>query len=140
MSRWRSRLVTLCGCGVAALVLAAAYGALLPVRVVGGSMHPALHVGDLAFVKRGHGVSGGDIALLASPGRSRVLHRVISVDESGAVRTRGDANPIEDLMPADEADIQGRVISVVHVGAVLERWRGESCCATLTPQSDSARR
>ena len=66
----------------------------------------------------------GDIALIREDGHSAVLHRVVAVRRNGTVRTRGDANPIGDFEPVPVRCITGRVIGVVPVGGLVERWRG----------------
>lgn len=97
-----------------------------PVRVVGMSMHPALHAGDLALVRRGSGARVGQIALLVAPGHGAVLHRVVGVAPDGAVRTRGDANPTDDREQTPAWAVTGRVTLVVPIGRTLERWQGDA--------------
>lgn len=109
-----------------ALVAAACFAAVrlfAPVRVAGGSMHPALHTGDLVFVSRGTEPSRGDIVLFRAPGHGPVLHRVVAVEANGSVRTQGDANQIPDLEPVAKEYVTGTVVAVVPVGAAIERWR-----------------
>jgi signal peptidase I len=129
--------------GAYALVAAIAFGALRafePVRVAGGSMHPALHAGDLVLVARAREPSQGEIALVRLPGRGPVLHRVVELSDDGTVRTQGDANSAADLDPVATAHLSGTVVGVVPVGRWVARWRGDACCATLSAQPNSARR
>jgi len=109
-----------------ALVAGAAVWAFVtyePVRVAGGSMEPALRSGDVALVRREALPHPGDIALIAQPGHGPVLHRVIGRDHSGCLRTRGDANALEDFTPTMPEQVRGTVVLVVPVGSLLERWR-----------------
>ena len=108
------------------LVAGAAVWALViyePVRVAGGSMEPALRTGDVALVRREALPHPGDIALIAQPGHGPVLHRVIGRDQIGCLRTRGDANALEDFTPTLPEHVRGTVVLVVPVGSLLERWR-----------------
>ena len=125
MRDWLKRLAE--PFAVAGIVAALLWGASItwqPVRVAGMSMHPALHAGDLVFVRRGSGVRAGDIALLTSEGHRQVLHRVVETEPDGAVRTRGDANPVDDLDTTPSSAVAGHVTLVVPFGMLLERWRG----------------
>jgi signal peptidase I len=109
-----------------------------PIRVGGWSMHPALHVGDLVAVSlRERGSAIGDVVLIEQPGRQPVLHRVIEVMGDGAVRTKGDANPVPDREPTPASQIRGRVMALLPLGELVERWRGEPVYATMTTQSNS---
>lgn len=110
------------------------------VRVAGESMHPALHTADVCLVRRRARVRTGDIILYAEPGyASAVLHRVTGRASDGYV-TRGDANPVPDFRHLAPGYVCGRVIAVIPVGALLERWRGTGGGATLHNQSQTARR
>ena len=109
------------------------------VRVAGESMHPALHRADVCLIRRGASIRRGDVVLYRAPGhRLAVLHRVIGRTAEGYV-THGDANPIADFDPLPPGAVRGRLIAVLPVGALLERWRGESGGATLHNQSQTAR-
>jgi len=126
--------------GIVALLLIGALAAWMPVKVSGWSMHPALHPGDLAFVRRGQPISAGDIVLFRSPGHAPVLHRVVHVDGSGRVQTRGDANDIVDRDSLLPSAVTGPVRAVAPVGRLLSRWRDGHSCATMTVQSNSTKR
>ena len=89
------------------------------VTVSGGSMRPALAPGDLVVVRRQQRARVGGIALFAD-GDGLVLHRVVGVT-GGAVRTRGDANPVADRDPVPTRALRGIVVGVVPVGAWLSR-------------------
>lgn len=138
------RLVRLAPSLVAYLILlavgVAGYQRFEPLAVNGGSMGPSLTPGDLVLVGRGARVGVGDIALLRATGHGPVLHRVTAVSKTGAVRTRGDANPIADRLDTPASQVAGRVVLVVPIGALLARWRDGPDSATLSAQSDSAKR
>lgn len=111
-----------------------------PVAVAGGSMRPALWPGDLVVVWKSAGVRRGDIVLAVSPGHGPVLHRVVDSAPDGGFHLRGDANPTADLSATAASCIRGRVVLVVPFGAALSRWRGDEDSATLSAQSNSAKR
>lgn len=94
-----------------------------PVRVAGASMEPALVAGDIVIVRRGEDLSAGDIALVREPGRGALLHRIVGPDREGALRLKGDANPIEDLRAVKPVHVTGTVVRVIPAGAMLARWR-----------------
>ncbi|MDZ4169907.1 MAG: S24/S26 family peptidase [Coriobacteriia bacterium] len=112
----------------------------IPVAVTGGSMRPALAHGDLVIFRRGAGVRQGDIVLAVSPGHGPVVHRVDRVMPDEGVRLRGDANPVVDASATPRTCVRGRAVLVVPVGSTLERWRGDGDSATISAQSNSARR
>ncbi len=72
------------------------------VRVVSGSMRPTLQVGDLELVQMRptSSIRPGQVVLLPEPHSGALYsHRLMSVQvrsEGVAVRTKGDANPVED--------------------------------------------
>lgn len=127
------------GYALAAAVTFIAMRSFTPIRVAGQSMHPALHAGDLVFV-RDRAPALGEVALLAPQGRGLVLHRVVDERGDGAVVTRGDANEIADATPTPAQHVRGTVVAVVPVGALIERWRARSACDTLSAQPNSTRR
>lgn len=95
----------------------------LPITVAGGSMYPALQVGDLVLVRRGGSVHEGDIALMRSRSGGRYLHRVTDVLPGGELVTRGDANGSRDVEPVPRACVEGRVEVTIPIGRILGRWR-----------------
>lgn len=106
-----------------ALVTFAVLQAFTPVRVLGGSMRPALTNGDLVLVARQRRPGRGDIVLFRTPGRGPVLHRVTQVAPGGSLRTRGDANQFPDAEPVSAEFVKGTVVAVLPVGTAIERWR-----------------
>ena len=109
-----------------ALVTATVLGAnalVEPVSVAGGSMQPALYPGDVVFVDHRARPAVGDIVLIGQPGHGPVLHRVIGLDEVNRLRTKGDANPVEDFQHAELRHVRGCVSAVLPIGMFVERWR-----------------
>jgi len=136
----RRHLPTVGGYALLVALLATSAATFMPVMVAGGSMHPVLTPGDLAVVRRGASVRTGDIALLVHRGHGPVLHRVVGGNASTGYVTQGDANPTPDAHRVHPGDIGGGVVAVLPVGKLLERWRGDSNRATLSTQSNTARR
>jgi signal peptidase I len=126
--------------GLAGSAVWIAHTVLLPVRVAGGSMSPALSVGDVVVVRLGARPVPGDIVLVRAAGHAPVLHRVVELLDGGAVRTKGDANQIADPTPTSSGEVLGRSVAVIPVGALIDRWKGRSGCATIATQSKSNRR
>ncbi len=122
MVRLRAYLPQLIVYAVIAASLFALHQRYAPIRVAGGSMRPALEHGDVVVVERGAVPARGHIVLITS-GRGLFLHRVREVREDGTLVTRGDANPVDDFAAASKTDVVGRVVSVLPVGTVLQRWR-----------------
>ncbi len=91
------------------------YGA---VYVTGWSMAPAVCPGDLAVVDRGGmQVEQGDVVLVVPSGRTRgFVHRVVAVDATGRVVTRGDANPSADRTAAAPEEVRGEVVGLLPLG------------------------
>lgn len=126
--------------GIVVLLVLLALGSWRPVRVTGWSMHPALHPGDVVLVHKTRQVEVGEIVLFKSSGHGSVLHRAIGVDRGGKVRTRGDANWVADREALSPSEIIGPVRAVAPIGRVITRWRGADTCATMTVQTNSAKR
>ena len=140
MRSWvRATLEVLAIGGVAAALVWTATMRWLPVSVQGGSMSPALAPGDLVLVERTGRIEVGAIALFDSPRHGRVLHRVVSRGADGSVRTRGDANAVEDIDPSPATTVIGPVVMVVPAGRVLERWRAAAACATIAAQQNNTK-
>ena len=85
-----------------------------PTLVSGGSMQPALRVGDVAITTdvSPDDVRAGDVIRFRS-GEIYILHRVVEIDEDGPYFiTRGDANNVDDP-PVLPAQLEGRLVFVV---------------------------
>lgn len=121
LERVKARGAQLLAYAIIASALVGVASTHLAVRVTGGSMRPALRPGDIAVVARGRKVNIGDIVLFHS-GESQVLHRVERLMPGGRVVTRGDANPVHDVVPATPQAIQGTVVVVLPAGRLIERW------------------
>ena len=125
--------------GIVLLVVWAAHTIVMPVRVTGWSMGPALQPGDIVLVRLGAQPVVGDIALVRAPGHAPVLHRVVELLDGGAVRTKGDANDVVDMAAATRAEVSGRGVAVIPIGALIARWRGQPAYATMASQPNSTR-
>ncbi len=131
--------------GLARLLSPAALGVLVGVAcltlrlavVTGGSMEPALHAGDVCVVSRRAEAGVGDVLLFRDGGRLPVLHRIVSREADGAVRTRGDANPVPDFELVDRDSHVGKVVLVLPFGTAVRGWMQSSCGATLLNQSNT---
>jgi signal peptidase len=126
----------------AVLATAVAFGLYGCVVVAGGSMAPAIRPGDVLVYRRAPvRVAPGDVAVLHAPGWSRpVVHRIASVDASGAVTTRGDANARVDVAPMPPEAVRGRGELVVPLSAAMARLARLPARARLLLQSNSAKR
>ncbi len=140
MARLTPLLSWLVACAAIAGTAALLGRQVQPVRVAGASMSPALLPGDIALVSPTRAVAMRDVVLIRERGRAAVLHRIVGPKGNGAWVTQGDANPVPDLEPISTSAIEGRVIGVVRVGALAQRWRGALGGAKLANQSDSTRR
>lgn len=75
-------------------------GGFRPVLIDGGSMEPALSVGDITLVRPGVPTTAdvvlGQIVTFRDSGGRVITHRVIAVDDDGSLVTKGDANADRD--------------------------------------------
>ena len=120
--------------GVIGLAIAgAAVFFLLPVQLGGGtsysiilgkSMEPRLHRGDLAVLRARSDYRVGDVVAYRSEELRRVvLHRILRRDEDRYV-FKGDNNGYTDPMRPDREDLVGElVVAVPRVGLALEWLR-----------------
>ena len=86
-----------------------------PLKVLTGSMEPAIKVGDLIIIKDTDksNIEEGDIITYKTTTNAFVTHRVIEIiDEDGNTmfRTKGDANNIEDKDLVGEEAIAGKYL------------------------------
>ena len=107
--------------------------------VTSGSMEPAIPVGSGVFVRKcafGNICAGDVITYKIRNSATVVTHRVVMVDhESGWVRTRGDANRLEDFQPVFREQILGKVV-LIWKGCgplllFLNHTRGKMCICAL---------
>lgn len=123
MTRSRSeRLLLLAACTVLAAGVASALirlagpqwlgGPTAAVIVVGESMEPALHAGDLVIVRRSSSYQAGDVIAYRVPidgdGRqANVIHRVTGGDGEAGYVTRGDNRDTVDAWRPTPAEVIG---------------------------------
>jgi signal peptidase len=87
----------------------------------GGSMQPAINIGDIAIIKRvdPSQIHVGDM-LTFHQSRQIVTHRVVEVLPNGDFITKGDANNAPDTEPVPKSNVIGKVVFIVrYVGYVL---------------------
>lgn len=90
-------------------------------RVETGSMEPSLHVGDCIIVKQCDpaDLREGDIISFYSEQEDirgmLVTHRIAEIRDDGSFITRGDANPVDDAMPAHAEQIVGKYIKKARI-------------------------
>jgi signal peptidase I len=106
-----------------------AFGAVC-LRVLGGSMKPAIHPRDILVVAgcRVDDLRPRDVVLVARDGRL-IVHRLIDVGVRAGRRvlvTRGDALWFADA-PVDAGDLLGRVVAVGRRGV----FRAPAACTPL---------
>ena len=99
------------------------------VAVAGGSMSPALEIGDLLIVQgvRSNEIEEGDIIVFTPPpeyGSATTIHRVIRIQqlENGTLlfKTKGDANDTEDPYWVPDFRVRGRPIHrIPYIGYIL---------------------
>jgi signal peptidase I len=99
--------------------------------IVGSSMEPRLHRGDLAIVRQAGTYGPGDAVLYESEELgAKVLHRITSVEGERFV-LKGDNNDFLDSEQPRESQIVGELwLSVPHVGSV-SAWVREPLHAAL---------
>ena len=134
------RLTAILAGALAAVAVAAGWAFLAPTQLgggtsyailVGSSMEPQLHRGDLAIVRRGDEYRAGDVVLYESRDLgANVLHR-IERTEHGRFVLKGDNNDFLDPERPADAQIVGALW--FHVPAVgrLSNWLREPLHAAL---------
>lgn len=86
------------------------------VAVASGSMSPALETGDLVIIQGtpANSTQVGDIIVFDSPSGTQTIHRVTRIQtlQNGTIqfKTKGDANPDEDLYWTLEENVHGQVL------------------------------
>ena len=100
--------------------------------IVGSSMEPMLHRGDLAVIREESTYRAGDVVLYDSPELgSNVLHRIVRV-QNGRFVLKGDNNDFLDSDQPAEAQIVGKLwLSAPQVGRVTEWLRAPLHAALL---------
>ncbi len=125
----RPTLTRIAGALAGAALLAAGWLYLAPVQlggstsyavVVGSSMEPLLHRGDLALIRTNDGYGVGDVVLYDNVELGKVLHRIVRADGAAFV-LKGDNNSFEDDVQPTRAQVVGRMwVSVPKVGVVTD--------------------
>ncbi|MDO5329058.1 MAG: signal peptidase I [Coriobacteriia bacterium] len=77
--------------------------------ILSGSMEPELSVDDMIVVHEQDSYNTDDIVVFIDKGNVPVAHRIISIDDSNNVTTKGDANNTPDKA-FDAKNIKGKVI------------------------------
>jgi len=98
-------------------------------KVMSGSMEPAIKVGSIVFVKKtdANELKVGDIITYKSDGESGVsiTHRLVGIenkDDSTVFKTKGDANNIEDTSEVLLSQVEGKVMVSVPLLGYLSDW------------------
>lgn len=81
-------------------------------RVVSGSMHPTIEIGDMIIIKKIDNYKIGDIVTYTEDNGTLITHRIIKVNENTVV-TKGDYNNTEDP-EISKTKIQGKVVFKFH--------------------------
>lgn len=104
---WVDHLLTvaaLLGLAVTGVTVTAAVTGLRPLVVRSGSMEPTIGTGAMVLVRTvpARNIRVGDVVAVDRPDRTRVTHRVVSVEHRGATAElvlKGDANTDPDPTP-----------------------------------------
>lgn len=91
--------------------------------VKSGSMEPAIPTGSLVVIKPTHTYKLGDVVTFGEDTRAQIptTHRIVAIDASGLITTKGDANEEQDTEPVRKSDIIGAVVAhVPYAGFVLD--------------------
>jgi signal peptidase I len=120
-------LVVLTGLAVAALAPQAA--GLDAHVVVSGSMAPQVQAGDVVLTApvSTAELRPGQVLLFVDPQQPDrlLLHRLVSIDESGRLVTRGDANQSDDSVHVAPSDVRGLARLRVPLIGLPALWRLE---------------
>lgn len=134
-SRWVDHLLTLLavvGVLTTGVTVFAAHSGLRPLVVRSGSMEPAIATGSMVLVRQipAAEIRPGQVVAVVRPDRTRVTHRVVSVEHRGATAElvlKGDANTDPDPAPVTVAHAGLYVTSLPwlgRMGAFLGSARG----------------
>jgi signal peptidase I len=105
--------------------------------VLTGSMEPAIPVGSIVVTRPTptSQLRPGDVVTFHAEGYPLVTHRVVRLELSTSgwgIRTRGDANPVEDVWTVGGGDLVGTVVATVpRVGYVLQAVNSDAGRAAL---------
>ena len=125
-------VLALVGIVMTGLTVFAAHAGLRPLVVRSGSMEPTIPTGAMVLVRdvKAPEIRVGDVLAVERPDHTRVTHRVVSVEHTGATASlvlKGDANKDADPEPVAVAHA-GRLVTTLpvagRVGAFLSSARG----------------
>lgn len=91
--------------------------------VKSGSMEPTIPTGSLVIIKPSSSYGLGNIVTFGEDTSSKIptTHRIIAIDESGRLTTKGDANEEADTQLVRTGDVIGKVVAhVPYAGFVLD--------------------
>ncbi|MDP9183475.1 MAG: signal peptidase I, partial [Actinomycetota bacterium] len=133
--RWVDHVLTLAallGIVMTAVTVGATTTGLRPLVVRSGSMEPTIATGAMVLVRTipARDIKAGDVVAVERPDRTRVTHRVVSVEHRGATASlvlKGDANTDPDPVPVDVTSA-GKFVATApllgRVGAFLSSAKG----------------
>lgn len=112
------------GVAVGGITAAAAGSGMRPVVVRSGSMEPTIATGSMILVERidASAIEVGDVVAVQRPDRTRVIHRVLTVEHRGQtaeLTMKGDANEDPDPFPLTVDHAHRLVWEVPVVGRAL---------------------
>ena len=103
---------------VAGATAEAARSEKMHLHIIGGSMEPTIHIGDIITVDPNQVAEVGDIITFEVDDHTvthRVTKRWLSTDPHGVVhamfKTKGDANATEDAWTLTESQVYGKLVS-----------------------------
>ena len=112
---------------VAGATAQAARSHTMHLHIVGGSMEPTIHIGDIITVNPSLSPEVGDIITFEVNDKTvthRVTRRWVSTDPHGVVhsmfKTKGDANATEDAWTLTDDQIYGTVVSTPAIVIAAE--------------------
>ena len=112
---------------VAGATAQAARSDTMHLHIVGGSMEPTIHIGDIITVNPSLSPEVGDIITFEVNDKTvthRVTRRWVSTDPHGVVhsmfKTKGDANATEDAWTLTDDQIYGTVVSTPAIVIAAE--------------------
>ena len=125
-----SILLRILGTAILALVIAVTASVVVPqvrgydvFHIISGSMEPTIPVGSVVYINtkaQPEDLKEDDIIAFTQEGEI-VVHRVVrNLIVEGKIRTKGDANPEEDLFEIPYKNFRGRVVKhFPYVGQIM---------------------
>lgn len=91
-----------------------------PMAITSNSMMPSIRQGDVVLIDPGSRMPGpGSVVAVADGAATPVVHRVVSVTQSGYLATKGDASQRIDSMPVGDDQLIGTARLVVPMIGLL---------------------